>query len=94
MACLEGRALLTWTVWMDDVRELPAGAAGFTDTGQNWYLNGPDWFLMVLTEWRRDQKVSQKREAAGFTFCTQGKFHMSELIEKHCPQSESVDVLH
>lgn len=48
VVCLEGPALLTWTAWMDDVCELPAGAAGFTDTGQNWFLNGPDWVLMVL----------------------------------------------
>lgn len=56
VVCLEGPALLTWTAWMDDVCELPAGAAGFTDTGQDWFLNGPDGFLMAL-EWRRDQKV-------------------------------------
>lgn len=57
---------------MDDVCELPAGAAaaaaGFTDTGQNRFLNGPDGFSMVL-EWRRDQKVDMEQAAVGLLFC-------------------------
>lgn len=65
---------------MDDACELPAGAAGFTATGQNGFLNGPNGFLMVL-EWRRGQRVKLEQVAVGFLLCMSGKFHISVEIK-------------